>query len=646
MANEKLVTLGNLSRFKSNLDESYDKELNINSKNALRNEKITSFFEKTNILPRPIKMLQGKEIFQGNIVDSGSRSISEYMFMVEPNTQYVLTSLNNISGSGNSVIVYYDSNKQYISASSTLSSGNINTITTPNNCYFIRYQVQTLTTSYEVLLCKKDGFNYYFYDYCNSNYLKKENIENWNKIKNIDENNPLYYGAKEIIPTHMLWGQLTSMTTAANVDKSLSTIPLLLDDDYRISYNFDFVDAETYQVTILGFNSSGTSIGSAVDFNIGTKRHNIGIFKGQKISSNDIAYFSVCVRRIGTATMLEAEKANIEKCIKILKGRSLKYSECPTAYERTARFLHHNGVSTSNYPQYTMSGIVESMYKGYTMIELDCSMSSDGVIFLLHNGQDLSLETNGSGNSLEKTWSEIEQLYIPKGTTTGVPIASDGVYNGDTLLGYKLVKLEDALRFARKNKIMCQIDLKNEQFSLNTSTNNIYNSQVVQYCKNIRDIIYECGMENQVLINGHASGMYLPEIFRCFDEKLYVSAYTTNTNNFDNQVFYTKQNSIGLGRSTMDLWLSSSLTYNLDNFVNVSLWARERGMPLKSNGNTESQITILSAIGADVIQVDYAQNMPAAIYNDFPIAPSSQGTYTLKITVDANGVPSKSWVSD
>ena len=60
-------------------------------------------------------------------------------------------------------------------------------------------------------------------------------------------------------------------------------------------------------------------------------------------------------------------------------------------------------------PENTLSGFRAALSLGVDMIETDVHMSSDGVLFLMHDDA-LDRTTDGSGLACQKTWKELSQL--------------------------------------------------------------------------------------------------------------------------------------------------------------------------------------------------------------------------------------------
>jgi glycerophosphoryl diester phosphodiesterase len=109
------------------------------------------------------------------------------------------------------------------------------------------------------------------------------------------------------------------------------------------------------------------------------------------------------------------------------------------------RWIAHRGAGKLA-PENTLAAFRVGAQHGYRMFECDAKLSSDGVVFLLH---DASLErtTNGHGVGGEQTWAHLQQLDA-------------GAWHSSTFAGEPLPSLRDIAEFCLANGYHLNIEIK------------------------------------------------------------------------------------------------------------------------------------------------------------------------------------------
>lgn len=109
------------------------------------------------------------------------------------------------------------------------------------------------------------------------------------------------------------------------------------------------------------------------------------------------------------------------------------------------RWIGHRGAGKLA-PENTMAAFRLGAQHGYRMFECDAKLSSDGVVFLLHD-DTLDRTSNGSGIAGDKPWSELSQLDA-------------GSWHSRAYAGEPLATLENVARFCRANGYLLNIEIK------------------------------------------------------------------------------------------------------------------------------------------------------------------------------------------
>lgn len=115
-------------------------------------------------------------------------------------------------------------------------------------------------------------------------------------------------------------------------------------------------------------------------------------------------------------------------------------------------------------PENSIPAIDMAGKMGYWGVELDVCSSSDGVLYLLHDGT-LNRTTNGNGLITEKTSAQIDKLKIDKGSNISLYTA------------LKIPRFEDALTECSKYNLIPVFDIKllsQKERDINTLINTIY----------------------------------------------------------------------------------------------------------------------------------------------------------------------------
>lgn len=124
------------------------------------------------------------------------------------------------------------------------------------------------------------------------------------------------------------------------------------------------------------------------------------------------------------------------------------------------------------YPENSIEAVISAVLKGADMIELDCALTSDGVLVLNH-GENLSPTTDWK----EKRGTWVEGVLLPESAYTydwsyaqlsrlRLRTGSGG-YSSESypISGYRIATLEEAIRVCRKR---CFLSLDRLQYDLTT----------------------------------------------------------------------------------------------------------------------------------------------------------------------------------
>lgn len=128
---------------------------------------------------------------------------------------------------------------------------------------------------------------------------------------------------------------------------------------------------------------------------------------------------------------------------------------------------HRGGRDIAGYPENSIEVFQHVVDAIPAMIECDISMSSDGVLLMMHDNT-LDRTTNGTGKVSEKTWAEMENLQL--------------VDDFGTQTDFEIPLLEEVLQWA-KGKAILSLDVK----------------RGVPF-KNVVDLVEETSMEDHVVI--------------------------------------------------------------------------------------------------------------------------------------------------
>ena len=105
---------------------------------------------------------------------------------------------------------------------------------------------------------------------------------------------------------------------------------------------------------------------------------------------------------------------------------------------------HRGGRYYSGYPENSLELFAYTSSRVKAIIECDVSMSSDGILFLMHDNT-LDRTTNGKGKVSQKDWMEIRELYL-----------KDDL---GTITDFRVPTLDEALQWG-KNKVWFTLDVK------------------------------------------------------------------------------------------------------------------------------------------------------------------------------------------
>lgn len=109
------------------------------------------------------------------------------------------------------------------------------------------------------------------------------------------------------------------------------------------------------------------------------------------------------------------------------------------------RWVAHRGAGKLA-PENTLAAFRLGAQHGYRMFECDAKLSSDGVVFLMHDAT-LERTTNGHGVGGDRTWHELSQLDA-------------GGWHSRAYAGEPLPTLESLARFCRANGYFLNIEIK------------------------------------------------------------------------------------------------------------------------------------------------------------------------------------------
>lgn len=123
----------------------------------------------------------------------------------------------------------------------------------------------------------------------------------------------------------------------------------------------------------------------------------------------------------------------------------------------------HRGVSTE-YPENTMPAFRAAVEQGYEVIELDPSVTKDGVIVFVHDSTINATARNKDGSKIEK------RTYVDSLTYEQLCELDFGIYFDEKFKGTKVPELSEVLDFAAENNIVLKIDSKLENFRMEALT--------------------------------------------------------------------------------------------------------------------------------------------------------------------------------
>lgn len=119
----------------------------------------------------------------------------------------------------------------------------------------------------------------------------------------------------------------------------------------------------------------------------------------------------------------------------------------------------HRGVSTE-YPENTMPAFVAAVKEGYEVIELDPSVTKDGIIVFVHDATINRAARNKDGSEIEK------RTYVDSLTYDELCELDFGIGFDEKFKGTKAPTLDEVLDFAAENNIILKIDAKLEKFRM------------------------------------------------------------------------------------------------------------------------------------------------------------------------------------
>lgn len=118
----------------------------------------------------------------------------------------------------------------------------------------------------------------------------------------------------------------------------------------------------------------------------------------------------------------------------------------------------HKGVSTE-YPENTMPAYVAAIEQGYSVIELDVSVTKDKQFVMLHDGKINRTARNKDGSIIDK------QINISDITYAEALKYDYGVWFSEKFKETEIPLFEDVLKLAAKSGIKIKIDNKYQHFS-------------------------------------------------------------------------------------------------------------------------------------------------------------------------------------
>lgn len=150
----------------------------------------------------------------------------------------------------------------------------------------------------------------------------------------------------------------------------------------------------------------------------------------------------------------------------------IKEGQLPALMQPGSRLMplisaHRGGRNMVGYPENSIEAFQYIVDSIPTMIECDISMSSDGILLMMHDNT-LDRTTNGTGKVTEKTWAEMENLKL--------------VDDYGTQTDFEIPLLEEVLAWA-KGKAILSLDVK----------------RGVPF-KNVIDLVEEMDMEDYAVI--------------------------------------------------------------------------------------------------------------------------------------------------
>lgn len=111
----------------------------------------------------------------------------------------------------------------------------------------------------------------------------------------------------------------------------------------------------------------------------------------------------------------------------------------------------HRGYSAV-FPENTLLSIEEAFKRGVKYTEIDVSLTKDNKYVLFHDSKSIYRTTNGTGDILDYTLAELQQLDV-------------GAWRGDQFKGTTIPTLIEALKLAEKYDAHLYLDLKNRDFN-------------------------------------------------------------------------------------------------------------------------------------------------------------------------------------
>ena len=114
----------------------------------------------------------------------------------------------------------------------------------------------------------------------------------------------------------------------------------------------------------------------------------------------------------------------------------------------------HRGLATSGYPENTMVAFKDAIDKGWTFLETDIRVTSDGVWVLLHDATINRTAKNADGTSIASN------ISISNITYEQALEYDFGIYAGEEFAGTKIPTLEDFLKLCRAKHVYPVIEVK------------------------------------------------------------------------------------------------------------------------------------------------------------------------------------------